>query len=246
MATIGEQLRAAREARGVPLEDAHRQTKIHTRILQAMEEDRAGEVLDPAYAKVFLKKYAAFLQLDPAPLVQEYLRVEPPPPATPQDASESPGARWVLPVIVAAVALIGIGFLAVLAKDLARTVTASSPAATGAPKPAAPSSSKPEPSPPPTAPKALVQKSQPLKLSIKAAQDCWMQVKADDTVLFQNILAKGREEVWTAHEALELWVGNAAALTLTLNGHPLEPLGPGVLKGIRVTRYGLQLPKKSR
>lgn len=252
MATIGEQLRAAREAKGLQLEDAHRQTKIHTRILRAMEEDRAGEVLDSAYAKVFLKKYAAFLQLDPTPLVREYLRIEPlAPPSSltvagnhggSGEAEASPGARWVLPAVVTVAALIGAGFLVILAKDLYRTVTTAAPAPSAA-KPVGPVAGKPEP---PPAPKPIVPKAQPLKLSIKAAQDCWMQVKADDKVLFQNILPKGREETWTASEALELWVGNAAALTLTLNGHTLDPLEPGVIKGLRVTRYGLRLPKHSR
>lgn len=143
--------------------------------------------------------------------------------------------------MIAVMAFAGIAFLGFLARDLYRTVSSSpvpASAARAVSKPAPAS----EPAPPP--PKLLVPKSQPLKLGVRAAQDCWMQVKADDKVLFQNVLGKGREELWTASDALELWVGNAAALTLTLNGRPLAPLGPGVLKGVRVTRYGLQLPKK--
>lgn len=253
MATIGEQLRAAREAKRLQLEDAHRQTKIHTRILQAMEEDRAGEILAPAYAKVFLKKYATFLNLDPVPLVAEYLRAEPPSPSSltiqgngsPEGAAAVEGPRW-MPAIIAVAAVIGMGFLVVLAKDLYRTVT-TTPAPPHSVGGQAPGAAAPKPAAPAApAPKPIVPKSQPLTLSVKAAQDCWMQVKADDKVLFQNILGKGRQETWTAHDALELWVGNAAALTLTLNGHALEPLEPGVLKGVKVTRYGLQLPKKSR
>lgn len=247
MPTIGERLRAAREAKGLQLEDAHRQTKIHTRILQAMEEDRAPEVLDPAYARGFLKKYAAFLNLDPAPLMAEYAqtaRAAAPVTSTAGGAGETADEatagipRWLVVASVTVIALIGVVFLVILSKDLSRTVSAPPPASMS--KPAIPS----KPSPPP-APKLIVPRSQPLKLSVRAAQDCWMQVKVDEKVLFQNVLAKGHEETWTANDAIELWVGNAAALTLTLNGHALEPLGQGVVKGVRVTRAGLQPPKKS-
>ena len=247
MPTIGERLRAAREAKGLQVEDAHRQTKIHIRILQAMEEDRAPEVLDPAYAKGFLKKYAAFLNLDPAPLLAEYRQSErvSAPLASSANGAGGPGEeaaagipRWLVVASITVIALIGLIFLILLSKDLSRPVSAPTPAP--AAKPVAPS----KPTPPPT-PKLLVPRSQPLKLSVRAAQDCWMQVKVDEKVLFQNVLAKGHEETWTSNEMVELWVGNAAALTLTLNGHSLEPLGQGVIKGIRITRAGLQSPKKS-
>lgn len=71
-----------------------------------------------------------------------------------------------------------------------------------------------------------------------------MQVKSDGKVLFQNVLPKGRSETWTGNDHIELWVGNAAVLSMTLNGNSLEPLPSGVMKGIRVTRYGLRLPQK--
>jgi len=249
MATIGERLRAAREAKGLQLDDAHRQTKIHARILQAMEEDHTGEVLDTAYAKGFLKKYAAFLDLDPTPLVNEYLQTaQSPSPgpvaAGPEAETSAPVPRWLLPTAVGIMALVGVAFLGILARDLYQAVSTAA-ATPRIPKPATPPSHPPSKAPAPSL-KLLVPKLQPLKLSIKAAQDCWMQVKVDDKVLFQSILGKGREETWTAAEGIELWVGNAAALTLTLNGRPLEPLGSGVVRGIRVTRYGVQPPKDAR
>ena len=260
MPTIGEQLRAAREAKGLALADANRHTKIHTKILTAMEEDRTDDVLEPAYARGFLKKYATFLNLDPDPLVQAY--AAPTATAAPHghtarsSAAElpaAPSAGWLGPTIIAVAAVVGLAFLGFLARDLYHTVASPSVAAKK------PSMSKPAPvsksraaakpaaeSPAPEAPKLLVPKTQPVKLSVRAAQDCWMQVKADGKVLFQNVLKKGSEETWTASDDVELWVGNAAALTLTLNGHPLEPLGGGVQKGIRVTRSGVQSSKASR
>src|SRR3989338_6950517 len=154
MPTIGEQLRAAREAKGLAIEDAHRHTKIHTKILRAIEEDRAAEVIDPAYARGFLKKYAAFLQLDPDPLVTEFLRQG-------QGSASGPGSsvtqtsassklavssgtqavgspHWATPVLVAVVAVIGVTFLAFLARDLYRTASATGSASAGGPGKARP------------------------------------------------------------------------------------------------------------
>lgn len=255
MPTIGERLRAAREAKGLQIEDAHRQTKIHTKLLRAMEEDRTSEVLEPAYARGFLKKYAGFLGLDPASIIEEYRQRSPEVSAAPTTGGDGDGhpwaaasassvPRWLIPAGVALIAAVGLAFLVVLAKDLYRTVSTAAPT----PKSRDGSARQSEPSlaAAPAAAKPMVPKHQPLKLSVRAAQDCWMQIKADEQILFQNILGRGREETWTAKEGLELWVGNAAALTLTLNGQRLESLGSGVIKGIRVTRYGLELPKKSR
>lgn len=248
MATIGERLRAAREAKGFTMDDARRHTKIHTRILEAMEEDRTAETLDLAYAKVFLRKYAGFLQMDPGPLVEEYLRLLPAgraetspggaPTGTPVEET-APIPRWVTPTAVSLVAIVGVAFLGFLARDLYRTMSSSSGPAPAA-RPAAPAATPPAP-----APRLLVPKSQPLRVGVRASQDCWMQVKADGKVLFQNVLGKGREETWTAADELELWVGNAAALTLTVNGQPQGPIGRGVVRGVRVTRYGVQLPRNS-
>lgn len=268
MPTIGEQLRAAREAKGLALADANRHTKIHTKILAAMEEDRTDDVLEPAYARGFLKKYATFLNLDPEPLMQEYLRSPAMSTTTSSDgrfAAQSDVSRtaaqppsggapsWLGPAAIAVAAVVGLAFLGFLTRDLYHTVAPSTPASKPAVKPASKAKSASKPAakavaeaPAAPAPALLVPKSQALKLSVRAAQDCWMQVKADDTVLFQNVLKKGTEETWTANQDIELWVGNAAALSLTLNGHALEPLGGGVQKGVRITRSGLQRAKASR
>jgi cytoskeletal protein RodZ len=75
MATrIGQALREARAARGVELSEAERVTKIRTKFLRAMEEDRWEDLPEPVYARGFLSTYAQFLGLDDAPLVEEYRR----------------------------------------------------------------------------------------------------------------------------------------------------------------------------
>lgn len=72
MATLGQQLKAAREAKGVSEHDAGIATKILTRMIIAMEADDFSVMPAPTYAKGFIRLYARYLGLDPEPLVEEY------------------------------------------------------------------------------------------------------------------------------------------------------------------------------
>ncbi|HKL21562.1 MAG TPA: helix-turn-helix domain-containing protein [Tichowtungia sp.] len=72
MATIGEQFKAAREAKGVSESEAAAETKILTKTIFAMEADDFSAMAAPTYAKGFIRLYAEYLGLDPEPLVQEY------------------------------------------------------------------------------------------------------------------------------------------------------------------------------
>lgn len=72
MATIGEQFRSAREHKRVSLSKAAASTHIKIQHLEAMESDDFSRMPAPAYAKGFIKLYAEYLGLEPAPLIEEY------------------------------------------------------------------------------------------------------------------------------------------------------------------------------
>jgi hypothetical protein len=73
MATLGHQLKATREAKGVSAEAAGEATKILTRMIVAMEADDFSGMAAPTYAKGFIRLYATYLGLNPEPLVEEYI-----------------------------------------------------------------------------------------------------------------------------------------------------------------------------
>jgi len=73
MATPGEQFKAAREAKGVTKSEAGKATRILTKIIRAMEADDFSAMPAPTYAKGFIRLYAEYLGIDPAPLVEDYL-----------------------------------------------------------------------------------------------------------------------------------------------------------------------------
>ncbi len=242
----GAKLKAAREAKKLTLEEACLRTKIQRRTIEALEEDRLNDLLDPTYSKIFLKKYAIFLGLDPVSLMEpsavaggamasasvpaslavesEIIRS-----ANPKAAPAL--AKWAVPALALLAALVGIGFLGYLVTDLVHNLSRRvTPAAESSKKEMGDLSEK----------QPVVALSKPLKLTIQTTAEVWMQVKADGTVVFQNVLPANAKETWTAKKGFELWTGNAGAMQALLNGKPLDGLGRGVKKGIRITHSGIE------
>jgi cytoskeletal protein RodZ len=62
-------LQRARQARGLTLEEAERDTRISRRYLQALENENFGLLPAPVYARGFLRTYARYLGLEPANLL---------------------------------------------------------------------------------------------------------------------------------------------------------------------------------
>jgi hypothetical protein len=52
-----------------------------------------------------------------------------------------------------------------------------------------------------------------------------VRVEADDQPAFEGTLTPGTVRVFEARERLRLVVGNAAAVSMSVNGRPMEPLG---------------------
>lgn len=67
--TVGEKLRLRREERSLSLEEAAFSTRIHIRYLRWLEEGNWNELPSQAQGKGFLRTYAGFLGLEPAPLL---------------------------------------------------------------------------------------------------------------------------------------------------------------------------------
>ncbi|MBC7945497.1 MAG: helix-turn-helix domain-containing protein [Burkholderiales bacterium] len=67
--TPGQRLAAAREARGLSIEDVVRHTKLSRRQVMALESDAHDQLPGPVFVRGFMRNYARHLQLDPAPLL---------------------------------------------------------------------------------------------------------------------------------------------------------------------------------
>src|ERR1700733_9064916 len=72
MASLGERLRVAREARGLSLSEVSEQIRIRTVYLAAIEEENWSAIGAPVYVRGFLRTYARFLGLDPEEIVSSF------------------------------------------------------------------------------------------------------------------------------------------------------------------------------
>lgn len=73
MATIGQILKEARERRQLTTSKAAAETNIKIQHIEAMERDDFSGMAAPIYAKGFIRIYAEYLGIDPAPLIAEYM-----------------------------------------------------------------------------------------------------------------------------------------------------------------------------
>ncbi len=73
--TPGALIRAAREARGMTVDDLAAETRIPDRLLTAMEQDDFDRLSGALYARSFLRNCAQALGLDPADLLDAYERM---------------------------------------------------------------------------------------------------------------------------------------------------------------------------
>ena len=67
---VGQELAAAREARGLALADVAQQLKFAPRQLEALEQEQFEALPGATFARGMVRSYARLLKLDPEPLVQ--------------------------------------------------------------------------------------------------------------------------------------------------------------------------------
>jgi len=251
--TIGERLHKARLKKKVTIDEAYRDTKIHPKILNALEADKYDDFLSPTYIKAFLKSYCRYLEVDANRILADYdsLRKEPVR-ATLAVKDETKqaffpdinwqrytalGKKWLLPVggIILGI-ILSVSLIILASKTIARIKNIKILEA---------KINKSEPAPAPAIKKPLsIPKDQPLALIVKTKGDVWLEVKSDGKTLFKSVLKKGSVEAYKADERLQLWTGKGEFLDLVLNGNPLGSPGNGVIKNIILTREGLKIEKK--
>ena len=254
---IGEKLKVAREKKGVTIDQAQRQTHIHSTVLVALESGRADEVLTPTYVKSFLKRYSSYLGLDPSQSVKEYMALHPEfdspgmnlAPDDEKSFKSRPHIGGYLRIIrnlclVAA----GIALLAVTVRGVVRFIKAphKTPAAKAGLRAKAPravpaktaankAADKPQTS------QISIPNSEPITLTMKVKADVFVGVKRDGVVLFRRLLSKGAVETFTADGKLNVSIAKARSVELFLNGRPLDPPGKGVITDLEITRKGIKV-----
>lgn len=261
MASVGEELRRQREARGLSIEDIARATRISSRYLKAIEENRFDQLPGGAYNRAFIRAYAEHLELDPDDLLRLYA-------AAAQPAREQPlpslaagyeKSRSMTPFIILAalVTLVAILYLghARLQRRWSGRLLEERPAAAaderakpGKPEQQAQSrdelraalieqtGSRDEQAQPLTAQPPAGQEAERLYLELEALDSCWLDLHADNVRLVHKLLSPGERFAAQANNSFWLKVGSAGDLAIRLNGIEAEKLGSrGQVKEVLIT-----------
>ena len=194
-------------------------TRIKSSYLEALEQERFGELGGSVYAKGFLRSYAGYLGIDPAPLLEAYRAQERPEPPLFEHAPRAIGGlqtgrrgpNWLGVAIacVSVILLVSLWGLLRPAPDQRDTPPAfvTTPAPTTAAKPAPTTTARPAP------------KDVTVTLRYRGAS--WTRVTADGRVAFEGTPGPNQRRTFTAKRSLSLVLGYPAGVSLTVNGHDL-------------------------
>lgn len=130
--SIGDQLRQAREQRGLTLEQVSQATHIRKHYLEALENDQRGALPSTVQGRGFLRLYAGHLDLPVVDLLAAWDGTPPPEPVdqspAPVEESESPGLSPGVETSVLETSSITEPALAVSSDDHSSETSGSSPA----------------------------------------------------------------------------------------------------------------------
>ena len=250
---IGTELREAREARALSIDDLARRTKIKVATLLAVQDNRRDLLPDDVYLRGFVRAYAREVGLDADTIAKRYLEQFAPPPdvvpamALPKasvagSASNAHGDlvtnwddrhrvrdHWIAVAILLAV--IGLG------RDLARSASfpsrlfsQNSPesAAAAATRRASPVSAAPRIEAVGTTGSAPTSplNTGALHVDMRAAGWCWVTATSDGTRVVYHLMRPDERQTFEVQRSLSLRVGDPAAFALSINGAPTRPFGP--------------------
>ena len=262
-ARVGEELREARIALGISVEDAATQLRINRRYLMALEEGRVKDLPGAAYAVGFVRSYATALGLDADDAVRRFRDVSGTATAKqgdlvfPEPVPSRGIPTGILAAIGVAIALAGyiawyqwsgrgervVDSVPPLPPRLERAAEATVQRET----PPAPVAEPPAPTPAPVAVSAPPPRIDPDKprIVIRAKGESWVQIRDNpgNRVLTDRVLRTGETVEIPNRAGIVLTTGKAENLDILLDGQEVDPFGgPGVRRNIALEPDRLRPP----
>jgi cytoskeletal protein RodZ len=242
--TVGERLRAAREEKGLSLEDVAAQTRIPQRHLASIEVADWDHLPAPTYTVGFAKSYASAVGLDRNDIGND-LREEmggqrfaasSADVFEPADPARTMPKTLVLGAILAVIILIGV-MSWLNNRSLNETNEPQAEASNPAPAPANPAA--------PTTGAPSVPQSSNGPVVLTASEPVWLQVsEKGGATLFSGVLQPGQTYAVPATAAAPvLKTGKPEALKATVGNTVAGPLGPPATTVSNVSLLGADLLK---
>ncbi|HEX8649762.1 MAG TPA: helix-turn-helix domain-containing protein [Pyrinomonadaceae bacterium] len=257
--SFGEQLRLAREARGISLREISEQTRISTRYLEAIEADDYKRLPGGIFNKSFIKAYAKYIGYDEQEALEAYMRTARDQGASPDDVvstpyqprvytdgnSRSPLVTLFLTILI--LAILSLGIYAALhwyqrstVNQIGENVTTQPPAtnASGS-QPVNPNATA---NTQPVAPTSTAPTAVSFSVQLKAlGERVWVKAAVDDEDGAEAIIAPDEIKEFKATERFSALYSKskARALEVKINGRtanvPINPK-PGGLAELLITK----------
>jgi transcriptional regulator with XRE-family HTH domain len=247
---IGSRIRQAREQRGLTIQAIANTTKIPTAALVAIEHNEFSRLPGGLYSRAYVRTFATEVGLDADELTREYrarfeveIAAEPPPPRRPD------WYDWVrlsdrLPAVLLTVSILIGGSVILQRAQIPHqspgrlTVSAAEADLPEDPPPADERDAPEEVALATAAASETAERS--LRLEIRLNGPCWVSAVADGQRLVYRLLQPGRRTLIHARSLITLRLGDAGAVTYSINGVTGRPLGKsGEAVTVRITHENL-------
>jgi cytoskeletal protein RodZ len=208
-------------------------TKISVSVLAALERNDLAHLPGGLYGRAFVRAYAIEVGLDPDEISQEFV--------TESRDSLTAGHRTAEPVddnlVIESTRQMANTFLrlalvSVPTAGLILYLGAAGGRATSVARqqPRSPATVIAEPAPAPlpgsaSSPVEGATVADRLRVALSASRSCWLSATVDGTKVFEREVGAGEQQTFDVRRELLLMAGDAAAITMTLNGAAARPLG---------------------
>ena len=252
---FGSRLRAARERRGITLRQIANSTKISVGVLDALERNDISRLPGGIFGRAFVRSYAAEVGLDPEATIQDFIATFPNDAVTAGHPtsernddfelleSDRRRAGTYLSLVAISIPIAG-AMLWVGAGRRVRDTAAPTPAATAVRAPARTQTAIEPPAPPPavvstpavvpttalpaetpTAAASSPPQRDALTVALSVKRPCWVTATIDGQKALDRLLQVGEQQTVDVRREMVLTVGDASAISMTLNGTAARPLG---------------------
>ncbi len=258
MSGLGNSFKSAREAKDLTIEEIAQETRISSRFLRAIEEETFDVLPGGIFNRGFIRTYASYVGIDPEQAVSEYKDL-----AQESNADESESATnspldnsesHLLPIAVGSLVVLIILFY-VFARDTGTPTEAAVPQ-TAETELSARVEATPVPDPPAVGPtrsntnraarqtnwsttsvSETASEVRGVNVQIEVHDETWVSVESDGEAVVEGVvLGAGTTRRYSASEELEITIGNAAGLTLSVNGREIPSLGrDGQVRTLTIT-----------
>lgn len=241
--SVGAGLRRAREARGIALRDLAESTKLSVSALEAIERDDLRRLPGGIFTRAFVRTYAQAVGLHPDQTLDAFLAQAPEtaietgalrapqvPAEPPADSSGGGGAAW------RAITALAVPVLVVVLYVVLRPASE---------EPALEFERRPlhadrvhaleidTPAPIADTPAAwtdsglvhAVNQTGGLTVVLEPRRICWLAATLDGAPRISRLLAAGEQITLEAEREIVLKLGDAGAVSITVNGEPIRMLG---------------------